>query len=155
MSKYLKGNRPLHNFTPVLLYNKDNWADPASLVHFEIQDYLNGYGYDSSTTPVKLSLAVLMLYSVIVVTFLLYVFITGRSASSWDSIGEIVTLAMNSQRPENRLENTSVGIEALTTFREPVNIRVSRERGAMELVFRDDAGWKESDYKEVEPNMHY
>ena len=111
-----------------------DWTDTKTLAQFEIQHYLSGYGYDSSTTAVRLSLAVLLTYICVTVAHLIYTLITGNVATSWDSIAELVTLALNSQRPDS-LENTSVGVDTLETFRQLVNIRVNDENSA-EIVFR-------------------
>lgn len=132
----------------------NNRTDLDSLIHYPIQAYIHGYGYDSSTTPVKLSIVVLGIYSLIALAFLSQILISGRFARSWDSVGEIFLLALNSRQPEH-LHGASVGVETLATYREPVNIRVNDKNGSAEMVFRNDPGFRKSDYSVVKPNAKY
>ena len=101
----------------------------------------------------QLSLAALRLYAVMVMTYLIYAFITSRLARSWDSISELVLLAPNSRRAEH-LTNTSAGAETPHTFRKPVNVRVNG-RGSLELVFMDGSAWQSATYVMVKLNEKY
>lgn len=47
-----------------------NWTDASALTQLDVHGYTHGYGYDSSTVPVQLSLTVLALYCLIVVLYL-------------------------------------------------------------------------------------
>ena len=130
-----------------------NWTDPASLVQYAIQGLSAGYGYDAKTSTVRLSLAVIMFYVCLATVYLSYSVITGHTASSWNSIAEVVALALNSERPDV-LKNTSVGIKTLETFRQPVYVRIN-EHSSLELVFGDGKEEVVSGYREVVPNEKY
>lgn len=130
-----------------------NWTDPSTLTQVPLEIYANGYSYNNSGVPVQLSLVVLGIYCLIVIVYLTYTFITGRTASSWDSTSELIMLAMHSQRPTH-LQGTTVGIDTLSTLREPVSIRVNDE-GSAELVFENDAGAKTRRLRGVVPNEAY
>lgn len=128
-------------------------TDPQDYTQLVVQEYIHGYGYDSSEIPVQLSLAVVATYVLIAVTYILYTLVTGRTANSWNSISELFMLGVNSKKPEH-LEGTSVGIDTLSTFREPVSIRVN-EQGSVELVFENDTGLSKRRLRDVEPNEAY
>lgn len=122
--------------------------------------YRAGYGYDSSGLPVRLSLAVLLAYCFIATSNLIYSLLTGRVGSSWDSIGDLLMLALNSRRPQ-RLSGTSAGADILSTYREPVAIRANGS-DTIELLFtkgRDGDDDADADggatYRRVTPNMAY
>lgn len=131
----------------------NNSTAPGTQLHSDLQGYRKGIGFDSSTTAVQLSLTILIIYSMIVAGYLALMFVLGRSATSWDSIAEIMMLALNSKQPEH-LKGTSVGIETLSTVREPVNIRVNYA-GSLEMVFENDPGIKKESYSNVVPNVRY
>jgi hypothetical protein len=127
------------------------WTDPETLAQIQWTSYVNGYGYNTSPITVKLSLAVVMVYLVLAVTYLICTIVTGYAATSWDSVAELVALALNSERPKT-LRNTSVGIGTLETFRKPVNIRVNQE-DSLEVVFKDAVGT--ATYTTVGANKKY
>lgn len=135
----------------VYVYAEDPWTDPATLAQLQYTISSSGYGYDASSTTVKLSLAVLLFYLTATAVYLVYSVSTGYAATSWDSIAELTALALNSQRPE-ALENTSVDIDTLETFRRPVSIWVN-EHGSLEIVF--DAAGQSTVYKKVQVNERY
>lgn len=140
-------------FNNIYTSTSTNWTDPRHLYQLRVQTHDSGYGYDNSELPVRLSLAVLTIYCLIVVIYLAYTFITGRTASSWDSTSELVMLAMHSQKPRH-LKGTSVGIDTLSTFREPVSIRVN-ENDSVELVFENDHRIRMRQLRDIVPNEAY
>lgn len=149
---YVETNKLVSKYDTVEVWIKEeNWTDPATFARSEIRDYDIGYGYDTSTITVRLSLAVMAVYLVATVAYLLYTLVTGEVATSWDSVAELVTLALNSQKPKC-LENTSVGIDTLETFRRPVNIRVNQDDS---LEIRFDAPDHSESYARVKPNEKY
>lgn len=154
LSEFVDRMNYRHHYYSVNVYAQGNWTDPTSLAQYPIEALQEGYGWDSSTVPVRLSLVVLGIYSLIVSAYLLYIFISGRSANSWSSTGDLVMLALNSKKPEH-LSGTSVGTETLSTFGEPVNLRVNEEDKSVELVFQNDPGLKKRVYTAVEPNKRY
>lgn len=130
-----------------------NWTDPSKLTQIPVQQYRYGYGYDSSSVPVQLSLAVLLLYCIIALLYIIFTLFTGRTASSWDTFSELLMLGVHSRAPAH-LDNTSVGIDTLATFREPVSIRINEENKA-ELVFEKDAETMKRRLRNVVQNEAY
>lgn len=131
--------------------NMSEWTDPTTLAQHIARRYWDGYGYDLSSVTTKLSLAVVMIYLSATLAFIIYTLITGQTSLSWDSVAELVALALNSRRPET-LQNTSVGINTLATFRQPVNVRVN-DKQSLEIVF--DAAKKSDGFEQVVPNAKY
>lgn len=62
-------------------------------------------------------------------------------------------LKVNSKTPEH-LDGTSVGIDTLSTFREPVSIRIN-EQSSVELVFENDTSLSKRHLRDAEPNKAY
>lgn len=151
LTKYVDSNKLLKKFDRILtLTNQTDLGDPTTLARLETTYYSLGYGYDASSITVKMSLAVLTFYLIISTVYLVYTLITGNVATSWNTVAELTTLALNSQRPDD-LKHTSVGVDTLETFRSPVNIRVNQEN-SLEIVF--DATEKD-EFIRVEPNWKY
>lgn len=53
---------------------------------------------------------------------LAYTFITVETGSSWDTVSELVMLALNTRIPSH-IQNTSAGVATLSTLRELVTIK--------------------------------
>jgi hypothetical protein len=100
-----------------------------------IQLYGPGLGYGPDILAVRLSLAILILYSIIATTHILITVWTGVSSSAWDSVAEIVALCIHS-RPAEELENTCAGIKATKVLEQ--RVRIAATRG-----WRDEAGTKD------------
>ena len=81
----------------------------------------------------------------------------GISFTSWDSIAEVVALAMNFT-PTEHLRNTCAGITELHIFKLPVRILVKRDTDGegehLELVF-GQASEKEIDKNAIQVNRAY
>jgi hypothetical protein len=90
-----------------------------------IQLYHPGWGYGPDILAVRLSLAILILYSVIAISHIAYTVWTGVSSSAWDSVTEIVALCIHS-RPAVELENTCAGIKATKVLEQRVRIAATR-----------------------------
>ena len=155
LTHYLKQNDYYERYEEITYYYQGpyKWTDPASLTQIETQTLEHGYGYDTSTVTVRLSIVVVTAYILAIVAYLLYTLITGTTATSWDTVAELVTLALHSKRPES-LRGTSVGIDTLQTFRQPLNIRVNRE-DELEIVFSDEKEQLLGRYTNVVPNAKY
>lgn len=152
LQKYISTHKLIDLYEEVVVYADDSaWTDPESLAQIQWLSYENGYGYNTSPITVKLSLAVVILYLLLAGTYLVCTLITGYAATSWDSVAELVALALNSQRP-NTLVNTSVGIDTLETFRKPVHIRVNQE-DSLEVVFEESVST--ATYSAVVANKRY
>lgn len=90
-------------------------------LHFSTPWYRSGYGYGPNVVTVKISLAILCLYCIVTVVHVGYSVWTGVSSSAWDSVVEVVALAMTS-RPAEELRNTCAGIETASIFEHRVRI---------------------------------
>ena len=124
--------------------------DPDAFI-FRLIQY--GYGYDTSSTSVRLSMVVIILYCLVTVFYLLYILTAGYTSTAWSSATELVLLALQSKRPRN-LGHISVGANSMETFRKAVGVRVSNS-DKLELVFQ---GNEESDLtarRRVVPNKAY
>lgn len=96
-----------------------------------------GLAYSPRGIPTIIALVVLFTYSFYVFLSIVYIIsVCPESSSAWDSISELTTLAILST-PTDRLRNTSAGIETLSTFREPVNVRATKDN-KLEIVFEKD-----------------
>lgn len=100
------------------------------------------------------SLTVLCVYLLAVTGYTIYSLVTGRTATSWDSSGEVVMLALNSRQPEH-IKGSSVGVGTLATYRKPMNIRMHSKKNDAEMIFEDDLGLQKNEYKLVEANERY
>ncbi|KAF2692145.1 hypothetical protein K458DRAFT_381971 [Lentithecium fluviatile CBS 122367] len=118
---------------------------------FELIQY--GYGYNTSPASVRLSLAVITTYCVVIIGFILYIFFTGHTSTAWNSAIELALLALQSKGPDH-LGHTSVGVESLETFRQAVGIRVNDEE-ELELVFANDKDIETMGLRKIVPNKAY
>jgi hypothetical protein len=115
--------------------------------------HLSGYAWSLDGIPIKLALAILLLYCVYTIPYVLYTFITGRSSMSWRSISELTALAINST-PTKELKRTSAGIKQTDTFRKLINVREVEENDRLELVFKEDEE-KRGPYRRVAVGRGY
>ncbi|KAL8754912.1 MAG: hypothetical protein Q9184_004957 [Pyrenodesmia sp. 2 TL-2023] len=107
-------------------------------VTLRVDSSLEGYAYNTFTTPPRIAIAVLTAYCLLVAGHVLYTGVTGISSNCWDTIAEVTALAMNSS-PTAALRNTCAGITELHIFKLPVRILVSKDEEGegehLELVF--------------------
>ena len=96
-----------------------------------------GYAYSPKGTTTILSIAVLLIYSCIVLVHWVFMIWAKESSSRWHSSSEIAALAMN-PRPTEALRNTGAGVETSKIFRQRVRIVSVGEQ--MELSFKDRPG---------------
>lgn len=95
-------------------------------VTLRVDSTLKGYAYNTLTTPPRIAIALLTAYCLLVVGHTLYSAISGISSNSWDTIAEVVALAINST-PTAALRNTCAGISELYIFKLPVRVLVSKD----------------------------
>lgn len=96
-----------------------------------------GLAYSARGVPTIIALVVLFTYSLYVFLSIIYILaICPESSSAWDSISELTSLAILST-PTDRLRNTSAGIETISSFQEPINIRATKDN-KLEIVFEKD-----------------
>ncbi|KAL8692361.1 MAG: hypothetical protein Q9218_002612 [Villophora microphyllina] len=107
-------------------------------VRLRVDSSVEGYAFSTEGFAPKLTAAVLLIYCALVVAHFCYATISGVSSTSWDSIAELVVLAVNSS-PTTQLRNTCAGITQLSVFRTPIRILtgkdVNDEEDHLELVF--------------------
>ena len=130
-----------------------NWTGPQQLSQQIIYAVREGYGYSYTGIPVQLSLAAIGVHCLIAFAYLVYTLSTGVAGSSWDSISELLMLGLCSPQPSH-LKHVSTGIDTLSTFREPISVRVSDE-DVVQLVFANDTTVDKLRYRNVEHNKAY
>lgn len=108
--------------------------DTANMTKFTMSVTVKGYAYSLGGATSIAAIIVLLLYCLLVVAHTVYVCLNSRSSSSWESISEIVALALQS-RATDYLRNTGPGISTKEIFRSPVQIRDVGQR--VELTFLD------------------
>ncbi|KAG7008901.1 hypothetical protein G7Y79_00004g014850 [Physcia stellaris] len=123
---WLSGKGNVFNVSPE---ESINWTK------FHVESTLEGYAYNTLTTPPKLAIAVLAVYCALALAHVIYAAITanpghhsvlGISSTCWDSIAEVTALAMNST-PTSALRNTCAGISELGIFKLPVRVLAARD----------------------------
>ncbi|KAL8790894.1 MAG: hypothetical protein Q9213_000319 [Squamulea squamosa] len=107
-------------------------------VKLRVDSSVEGYGFGLEGFAPKLTAAVLLIYCALVVGHVCYSAISGVSSTSWDSITEMVALAVNSS-PTIQLRNTCAGITQMSVFHLPIRILTSKDAGEdedhLELIF--------------------
>ena len=90
---------------------------------------VSGYAWYTSSISDYLALAVVALYMLIAIVYTIHVlFITGVTSSSWDTVTELLALALQSPVPES-LNGSGAGIEKLATYRRLVRLKASEQEG--------------------------
>jgi hypothetical protein len=113
----------------------------------------HGYGYGTRSTSVYLAMAVILAYCVITVIYILYTLITGSASNAWSSGIELVTLALQSKKPDH-LGHTSVGVDSIKTLSESVGVRVNVDN-ELELVFAHDRDFETRNLRKIARNKEY
>lgn len=75
----------------------------------------------------------MLTYCILVLAHLIYSAISGVSSTAWDSVAEMIALAMNSS-PTEALQNTCAGIVGKTAYQTHVRVLKKGEKH-LELVF--------------------
>lgn len=73
------------------------------------------------TLWLSISLAILLAYCIITIGHITYTVWTGISSTAWDSVPEVVALALNSP-PRKEMENTCAGIKTAQVFEHRIHI---------------------------------
>jgi hypothetical protein len=114
---------------------------------FEETVSVNGYGY-GLTAATLLATLVLLTYSLIAMSYVVYSICFAKiTSSSWESITELVSLALNS-RPSPALRNTGGGIATLGSLKQKVSVRAIDD--SLQMVFGENKGMEK-----VVENKHY
>lgn len=119
------------------IYNMSEVPDISKLTKFVFRVDVNGYAYNIRGASMVLSCVVLTAYSSLVLVHIVFVLIKRTSSTSFDTVSEVVSLAMQSQ-PTDRLHNTSAGIYTTKVFSNLVKlIRTGHNKDHLELDFGD------------------
>ncbi|KAL8682702.1 MAG: hypothetical protein Q9186_001298 [Xanthomendoza sp. 1 TL-2023] len=116
---WLSGNKDVFTVDPVA--SKD-W------VQLRVDSSVEGYGFGLDGIAPKLTAAVLLLYCALVMVHVVYTLTSGVSSTSWDSITEMMALAVNSN-PTKHLRNTCAGVAQMAIFQLPVRILTNKDMG--------------------------
>ncbi|KAL9038407.1 MAG: hypothetical protein Q9180_003156 [Flavoplaca navasiana] len=145
---WLSGKGDIFEVDPV---KSKNWTS------LRVGSSLEGYAYNTLTTPPRIAIAIMMIYCILVVGHTCYSGITGISSNCWDTIAEVTALAINST-PTVALRNTCAGISELHIFKLPVRILVSRDEEGegehLELVF-GKVDEESAKTRTIKPNTTY
>ena len=146
---------------PWIVHNRDFFSvDPqesADWVSYEAKSYVNGLSYNSNGLPIKTALAILIAYCIIASVFVLYTCVRRISSSSWDSMGELAALAINSPTAKE-LYNTCAGVMSMNSYKTLVRVVATggkedseqRTPGHAQLVF----GAKREEPSEVKVGLN-
>ena len=105
-----------------------------TVTQFTLKVQAFGWAYSSRGSTTILSIIILLIYCTLAIMHSVYMVWTGLSSSSWDSISEITTLAMNSDQ-SSKLINTGAGIETSAVFQEIIHVASDGDR--LQFVFDD------------------
>ena len=107
--------------------------EQAQATKFQMDVTVTGYAYSSQGSTQKAAVVVLMLYSIIVITYMFVLFCSLTTISPmWGKPSEIAALGLNSDKPRE-LQNTGAGISTMSVFENKVSI-TARE-GDLQMVF--------------------
>ncbi|KAJ4315981.1 hypothetical protein N0V94_005673 [Neodidymelliopsis sp. IMI 364377] len=112
-----------------------------------------GYGYNTWSTSIQLSIAVITAYCIVTLAYISYILTTGSTSTAWNSAIELVALALQSRKPDC-LGHVGVGLDSLETFKEGVGIRVNNDN-ELELVFAHDREFVAGNLRKIERNKEY
>lgn len=139
-TRWIKHNQDIFTLDPSRSSNSTDW------VVLKVTSTSEGLAFNTHSFPVQLALAILLLYSL---TALLHLVranaFSPLNSSAWDSIAELVALAINSP-PSEHLRNTCAGIAKIGIFRLPVRVVATAEGGDgaaaahLQLVFGQGSG---------------
>jgi len=85
----------------------------------EMEAYVEGYGYGRDDVAILLSMACMCVYAVAVVIFVVWSVASGVTSTSWDTIVELIAIALKSQPPPtSKLDGVSAGIMTTQPLRQ-------------------------------------
>jgi hypothetical protein len=103
--------------------------------------FLGGYGYNiNSSVTVPIALAILLVHVCIVFMYIGVLIFSRRLwlSSSWTSFGELLVLALGSEKHD--LGSIGGGVLSSQTWSTPVSVRVVGDEGKLEMVLGTVAG---------------
>jgi hypothetical protein len=117
--------------TLAILRNSSKYTE----LHLEVVQY--GYGYGFKGPFIYIAVIILIVHVIAALIHIGVVLRDGTSSSVWSSSGEMLALAINSER-EPKLRNTGAGIMSKQTWALMAKVRECDDQG-LEIVF-DDGG---------------
>lgn len=113
-------------------------SESKDWVKFRVSSVVQGYAYNTRGVIPKLAICLLLIYCAFAMAHIFYAGISGISSTCWDSIAEVIALAVNSP-PTIALRNTCAGITEFDIFKLPVRVLTMRDEVGdgehLELVF--------------------
>lgn len=95
---------------------------------------VSGYAWYASSISDYLAIGVVIAYMLIAIAYTVWVlFVTGVTSSSWDTVTELLALALQSPVPET-LSGSGAGVERFATYKRLVRLRARREGVQERLV---------------------
>jgi hypothetical protein len=137
-----------HSPTKVVAYPSES----TGLTKVQLEFFGTGTGYCTNTIPEIFAAFILFLYCAYALSYLIWSIWSGLSSNSWDSVAELVALALNSRMPK-QMKYTSAGVETISVFQEPIRILENEEK-TLEMVFEneDNRNWT---YRRLKRNHKY
>ena len=123
-------------------------AEKAASTKLVMEANAQGLAYNPRGSAAKFAMFALLLYVCIALGHLVYTVCSRETSSSWDSISELVALAMRSDQSE-KFVNTGAGIDSFTIFKQ--RTQVIDKDGRLQLAVGDPVG----QYDVVKPNEYY
>lgn len=125
-----------------------NHRDKEIGTKLTMQVHAQGWAYSASGSAAKFAIFALLLYVLIAAGHWIYSLKDQKTSSSWDTISELVALAMRSDQSD-AFAHTGAGISSAALFRKPS--QVIDKDGRLQLVI----GHPEGLHKMVKPNEYY
>ncbi|KAG9606022.1 hypothetical protein KCU77_g532, partial [Aureobasidium melanogenum] len=120
-----------------ILFPGSEYAEEQHKYRLRMDVSSYGYGYHIDQPTKIIAICVLAMYCLYILVFIVFTLTLNRvHSSAWDSIGELTALAIMS-RPDEKLRNTSAGVETVALFKLPMNIRAN-DKNHLEILFGDD-----------------
>lgn len=134
------------------VYNLPPGTDTSKMAEFTAEIFIEGWAYNLQGKATKLSCIILAAYAALALLHISFTIWTGMSSQAWDTVAEIIALAMQS-RPTDALQNTSAGITTATVFTQMVKVVQTGENGGhLELDF---GGHPDAGKQPLVPNEFY
>lgn len=147
----LLSNKPHHNAVLPAPANSD-------YVKLQMRVEVVGYAWYASSFSDYLATAVVVMYMLVALAHTVWVFYKGVTSSSWDTVTELLALALQSP-VSDALRGSGAGIERLGTYGRLTRLRAIRDGGGERLVLVIDGEELQRGptvgYKRVEVNSEY
>ncbi|KAM5350773.1 hypothetical protein ACJ41O_007278 [Fusarium nematophilum] len=113
---------------------------------YRLKVFAGGYGYALLDSSLIGALSILWLYVVIISVYITWSVVTGTSTTSWDSMSEMLALALKSPAPSGQqFDGTSAGISSIVPLRQRYYLRADDDR--LVLRSKDDRQPTDEDVK--------